>query len=354
MTRKRGRTPIDGRRAGDGVVFARSEDIVLSQTMSGSGSGARVASVSVDLDSLECYFRIHALEGLPSADVRHTILQRCLPRFRELFARHDLRATFFVVGRDLDEDAQGRALLADLARDGHELANHSYSHPYDLVRLGPVGIASEIDRAHGAIADCAGAPPVGFRAPGYEISADVIDLLRTRGYRYDSSAFPSAPYYGAKAAIMGLMQVVGRKSGSFLGSPRVVMAPRSPYRPSAGAPYRKGDLDIVELPMAVTRWLRWPVIGTGLIMAPEWMRRRMVAAALREPFFNLELHGIDLCDAEQDRIPTELTARQPDLRRPLSAKLAALDATLAEVTAAGARFQRLAEVASHTASAAAA
>ncbi len=317
--------------------------------MVGSGRGARVASVSVDLDSLECYFRIHALEGMPSADVRYTILQRCLPRFRELFARHALRATFFVVGRDLAEDPAGAAVLAALSRDGHELANHSYSHPYDLVRLGPVAIASEIDRAHLAIAACGGAAPVGFRAPGYEISGDVIDILSARGYRYDSSAFPSAAYYGAKAAVMGAMQLVGRKSGSFLGSPRVLMAPRRPYHPSAGAPYRQGKLDIVELPMAVTRWMRWPVIGTSLITAPEWMRKRMVAAALREPFFNLELHGIDLCDAEVDRIPAELVARQPDLRRPLSVKLAALDDTLAEIAAAGARFQRLAEVASHAA-----
>ena len=31
--------------------------------------------------------------------------------------------------------------------------------------------------------------------------------------------------------------------------------------------------------MAVTRWLRLPVIGTSLITAPQWMRQRMVAAA---------------------------------------------------------------------------
>jgi peptidoglycan-N-acetylglucosamine deacetylase len=317
----------------------------------GPDTPARVASVSVDLDAIECYFRIHALDGAPPPGARHAILRRCLPRFRELFARHNLRATFFVVGRDLDEDQEGRALLGEMAREGHELANHSHSHPYDLVRLGPVAIASEIDRAHQAIAACAGTAPVGFRAPGYEVSADVIDILGARRYRYDSSAFPSVPYYGAKAAVMGLMQMVGRKSGSFLGSPSVIMAPRHPYRPAAGAPYRAGNLDIVELPMAVTPLLRLPVIGTSLITAPAWMRRRLVAAALREPFFNLELHGIDLCDAESDQIPAALIARQPDLRRPLAAKLAALDATLTEVAAAGAGFQRLAEVATHAASA---
>jgi peptidoglycan/xylan/chitin deacetylase (PgdA/CDA1 family) len=306
---------------------------------------ARVASVSVDLDPVECYWRIHALDGAPPPGSRFAILRRCLPRFRELFARHGARATFFVVGRDLHDDPEGRALLAELARDGHELASHSYTHPYDLVRLAPAAIAHEIDRAHQAIADCAGLEPVGFRAPGYEVSADLIDMLCARGYRYDSSAFPSAPYYGAKAAVMGLMRVIGRRSGSFLGSPRVVAAPRGPYRPAAGAPYRVGELPIVELPMAVTPLMRWPVIGTSLITAPEWLRRRLVRAALREPFFNLELHGIDLADAAADEIPHALVARQPDLRVPLERKLQALDATLAQATAAGALFRRLDEVA---------
>jgi peptidoglycan/xylan/chitin deacetylase (PgdA/CDA1 family) len=323
--------------------------------MFGSGSGARVASVSVDLDSLECYYRIHSLEGLPPPDARFAILRRCLPRFRELFSRHRVKATFFVVGRDLEEDVEGRALLGELAREGHELASHTHTHPYDLVRLGAAAIASEIDRAHVAIASCAGAPPVGFRAPGYEISGEVIDALCERGYRYDSSAFPSAPYYGAKAAIMGVMRVLGRRSGSYLGSPRVVAAPLGPYRPAKGAPYRAGGLDIVELPMAVTPFLRLPVIGTSLITAPEWLRRRLVGAALRARpaggpgFFNLELHGIDLADAEGDEIPPALVARQPDLRRPLRSKLDALDATLRQAADAGARFRRLAEVAADAA-----
>ena len=302
-------------------------------------------SVSVDLDPVECYWRIHALPGAPPPRARHAILRRCLPRFAELFARHGARATFFVVARDLDEDAEGRALLAQLARDGHELASHTYSHPYDLVRLPAETIVSEIDRAHGLIGACAGAAPCGFRAPGYAVSAEIIELLRARAYRYDSSAFPSAAYYGAKAAVMGALRVVGRRSSSILDTPRVLAAPRAPYRPAAGAPYRAGALDIVELPMAVTPLARLPVIGTSLVMAPAWLRRHLVAVALRAPFFNLELHGIDLADAEADEIPPALVARQPDLRRPLAHKLAALDETLTAARAVGARFARLDEVA---------
>jgi peptidoglycan/xylan/chitin deacetylase (PgdA/CDA1 family) len=301
--------------------------------------------VSVDLDALGCYYRIHALPGAPPEPARFAILRRCLPRFAELFARHGVRATFFVVGADLEDDAEGRAALAALARAGHELGSHSHTHPYDFVRLGAGAIADEIDRAHAAIAACAGTPPVGFRAPGYEISDDAMELLRARGYRYDSSVFPSLAYYGVKAAVMGAMRVAGRKSGSVLGDPRVLLAPRTPYRPARGSPYRAGGDGIVELPIAVTGGVRLPVIGTSLILAPAWLRARMVAAAVREPLFNLELHGIDLCDADADGIPPALIARQPDLRRPLAHKLAALDETLSFARAASARFVTLAEAA---------
>jgi hypothetical protein len=317
--------------------------------MAGQNSADRVCSVSVDLDAIGCYYRIHALSGAPPEVARHAILRRCLPRFVDLFARHGARATFFVVGADLEDDPEGRALLAGLARAGHELANHTHTHPYDFIRLGPARIADEIDRAHAAIAACAGTPPVGFRAPGYEISGEAIDALSARGYRYDSSAFPSAGYYGAKAVVMGAMRVAGRKSGSVLGDPRVLLAPRHPYRPSAGAPYREGGNGIVELPIAVTRVARLPVIGTSLILAPAWLRRRMIAGAVREPLFNLELHGIDLCDADADEIPAALIARQPDLRRPLAHKLAAFEETLAAAHDAGARFATLAEVAASVA-----
>jgi peptidoglycan/xylan/chitin deacetylase (PgdA/CDA1 family) len=306
-----------------------------------AGMPQRKVAVSVDLDAVACYYRIHALGEPPAGPARHAILRRCLPRFAELFARHDLRATFFVVGADLEDDPEGRALLAELARAGHELANHSHTHRYDFARLPRAEMAEEIDRAHAVVGACAGAAPIGFRAPGYAINADTLDLLNARGYRYDSSVFPSAAYYGAKALVMGAMRAAGRPSGSFLDNPRVLLAPRRPYRPAPTAPYRHGGDGILELPIAVTPVARLHVIGTSLILAPGWLRRHLVSVALRAPLFNLELHGIDLADAEADEIPPALVARQPDLRRPLAHKLAALDETLTAARAAAARFVTL-------------
>ena len=305
-----------------------------------------LVSVSVDLDSVLCYHRIHALADAPTGDARFAILRRALPRLGDLFAAHGIFATFFVVGKDLEEDPEGRQMVADLARAGHEIASHSYSHPYDLVRLGRDAMAAELDRAHAAIAEACVCPPVGFRAPGYEISGELVELLVERGYRYDSSTFPAIPYYLAKAAVMIAIRAFGRKSGSILGSPKVLAAPRLPYHPAAGSPYRRVALPIVELPVTVTPTLRLHVIGTTLVLAPERLRRHLVSSALGTPHFNLELHGIDLADVA-DGYSSALVARQPDLRVSLARKRAALDATLSQARAAGASFLTLAEAAEH-------
>ncbi|MDX2021317.1 MAG: polysaccharide deacetylase family protein [Deltaproteobacteria bacterium] len=300
---------------------------------------------SVDLDALECYHRIHALNVGVSDAARVAILRQALPRFGELFAKFGVKATFFTVGQDVRTDAEGAAILAALVNQGHEVASHSHTHPYNLVRLPREQIANELDRAHDALGTATGSSPLGFRAPGYEVNAAVIELLAERGYAYDSSVFPSIPYYAAKAAVMGAMKVLGRTSGSILGSPRVLAAPTQIYRPSVANPYARGHAPLLELPVSVTPWLRLPVIGTALITLPEFVRRRLVKAALGGDVFNLEMHGIDLCDADQDGVDPKLVAKQPDLRVSLARKCAALERSLAECAAVGARFVPLRQVA---------
>lgn len=290
-----------------------------------------LCSVSVDLDPLACYYAIHGL-GEPRAELRDVVLRRGLPRFAEIFARRRLHATLFVVGSDLaDGGGPGRSLLGELAQAGHELGNHSTTHPYDMARLGRDRVDEEVGRAHDLIAEVAGAPPVGFRAPGYDLSSTMMDALLARGYRYDSSLFPAPLYFAAKAAVMATMALGGRKSGAVMTNPLALVAPAEPYRPSASHPWRRGQSPLVELPISVTPWLRLPAFGSGplgLLTAPTALRARVLESMRARRFFNFELHGIDLVDADDDGIPGELVARQPDLRRPLVEKRRALEATL--------------------------
>jgi hypothetical protein len=295
-------------------------------------------AVSIDLDGLPCYYRIHGLGAAP-AELEHLILERALPRAANLFSQRGIHVTWFVVGRDADTDAAlpdhprrvaNAERLKMLVDYGDELGNHSYSHPYELARLSPTEIDDEIancDRVLRAI----GVTPRGFRAPGYDLSPAMLESLAKRGYRYDSSVFPAPGYYAAKAAVMAALAITRQPSGAVLTNPRALAAPPDPYRPAMTSPWRRGQSPVVELPIAVTPWTRLPAIGTTLIIAPDLIRTRLLAAMESRAFFNFELHGIDFADADKDGIPGELVARQADLRVPIEDKLARLGAILDQI-----------------------
>ncbi|HEX2687269.1 MAG TPA: polysaccharide deacetylase family protein [Kofleriaceae bacterium] len=320
--------------------------------MTPGGPHARVCAISIDLDGIACYYRIHGLGPAP-VELEHVILERALPRAARLFAARGIRVTWFVVGRDADGDlavpdrtarAGNAARLAELAAHGDELGNHSYSHPYELARLSPDEVDAELAGCDRVLRAITGNPPRGFRAPGYDLSPAILDGLARRGYRYDSSLFPAPGYYAAKAAVMAMLAIMRRPSGAVITNPRALGAPAEPYRPQMARPWRRGQAPVVELPVAVTPWTRIPAIGTSLIVAPAPLRSWLVRAMARRAFWNFELHGIDFADAEHDGIPGELVARQPDLRIPIGEKLARLEQLLDQLSA-GWQFATLAEVA---------
>lgn len=95
-----------------------------------------------------------------------------------ILARHDTRATFFLVGRHLEQEpGQARRLLAA----GHELGNHSYSHQR-MWGLFAGGYEAEIRRTD-ALLRREGAAPRFFRPPyGKRLTGLPIAVERT-GYR---------------------------------------------------------------------------------------------------------------------------------------------------------------------------
>src|SRR5438067_7482420 len=78
------------------------------------------------------------------------------PRTAELgqyLCREGIRATFFVIGRHAEERPE---TLAALARDGHTIGNHTYSHP-GLVALAEMDgdVVAEIGRTDAIVRDFA-------------------------------------------------------------------------------------------------------------------------------------------------------------------------------------------------------
>jgi peptidoglycan-N-acetylglucosamine deacetylase len=160
----------------------------------------RVAAISVDLDEIPCYADIHGLEP-PDPEAAHAIYRKALVRFERLFSDLQIPATFFVVGRDLIEE-RNAALIAHLHGQGHEIANHSADHPYDMIRKQRGQLRDQVARGADAIERVTGVRPVGFRAPGYSVSDTLFEVLQEQSVRYDSSLFVSPLYYAAKAAAM--------------------------------------------------------------------------------------------------------------------------------------------------------
>lgn len=104
-------------------------------------------------------------------------------RILDILDRAGVRSTFFVPGFTADLHPSA---VRDIAAAGHEIANHGYHH------LRPAGLSreeqiTELDRGSDAIARVTGQRPVGFRAPMWDLSWELPELLAERGFLYDSS-----------------------------------------------------------------------------------------------------------------------------------------------------------------------
>ena len=85
----------------------------------------------------------------------------CTPRLLDLLAAHDVRATFFMVGRYAQAEP---ALVRRIAQAGHLIGNHSWSHP-NLALCMPGRVREELARTSDVLAQMIGKPVVFFARP---------------------------------------------------------------------------------------------------------------------------------------------------------------------------------------------
>ncbi len=196
----------------------------------------RLCAISVDLDEIPNYFAIHGLAA-PAGGAATKVYDVALGRLTRFASEAKVPLTLFAIGSDLQGSASAAVRLAAAAAAGHELANHSLDHRYDLTRLPRAEITRQIAGGAQAIAQATGVRPTGFRAPGYTITDEVFSVLTELEVGYDSSVFPCPAYWAAKTAAIGAIRLRGRRSRSVVDTPQVLRAPVRPYR--VGRPYWK-------------------------------------------------------------------------------------------------------------------
>src|SRR5216110_56030 len=89
------------------------------------------------------------------------------PKLLDLLAAHHIKATFFVIGENVAEHPE---IVARAAREGHEIANHSWSHP-NLAKMSQESVRSQLQRTDDAIKNATGERPTLMRPPYGSITA---------------------------------------------------------------------------------------------------------------------------------------------------------------------------------------
>lgn len=101
------------------------------------------------------------------------------PAILELLRRHGAKATFFVVGKRAEQYPE---LVRMEFEEGHEVANHSYSHSY-FNRKSSEWIRGDMLKAEKTLLSITGTRPVLFRPPGGYYGDNVVRAASGADYR---------------------------------------------------------------------------------------------------------------------------------------------------------------------------
>lgn len=119
----------------------------------------------------------NSVEGVPGKflsitfdDGPHATLT---PKLLDMLKERGIKATFFLVGKNV---AEYPAIVKRMVAEGHEVANHSWSHP-SLTKLGADGLRSQIEKTNAAIEAAAGVKPTLIRPPYGATSARLNKLF---------------------------------------------------------------------------------------------------------------------------------------------------------------------------------
>ncbi|MBI4177967.1 polysaccharide deacetylase family protein [bacterium] len=292
------------------------------------GSAKPLAAVSMDVDTLTTLLG-DAYTGPDDTFCRG--LETCLTEL----ARWRLPVTFFVVGRDLSAEP-ARQIVREMAQAGHEIASHSFTHPQGFRQLRRDEKEMELQRAEESIHAATGNAPVGFRAPGWNVDSETTAILAGRGYRYDSSVFPTLLAPLLKCAHWWANRTRPPAARTTLGDPNIFRAPRTAYRPDRDHIWKRGRLPLIEIPIATTPFWRLPCYGTTLFQIGESrfrplydrIRRECLASASEpgpRPAFVFQMHLAEWVDAPAGGLnrhlrPGARTYIPAALRMPLAAK----------------------------------
>ena len=256
------------------------------------------AVIQVDLDSLWTYRRYLNQESVPGG--LDPVYSEAVERFLDIFRKNSIKATFFVIGSDALVPEHAR-IIKQIAKEGHEIANHSMSHPLNFSSLGEEIIIEEIKKCHEILERLSGKKVKGFRGPTFSIDERILKILEGLGYIYDSSVLPS---FIAPLVLNCAHSLLGSRLRNISASNmRFANTPLCLYRPHVKNMAKRGDSKLHELPISVVPGLRLPMHSTYVFIFGRWLfdwgKRELQK---RQLALNYLFHGIDLLDTHRHNL----------------------------------------------------
>ena len=139
----------------------------------------------------------HLLTGTPATAPRTVALTfddgpspNWTPQLLDILRRNEVRATFFLVGAEVEKYPD---LARRIAREGHTIGNHTWSHPY-FDQLSRGDQAWQMDATTDVIRRTTGVTPCVFRAPYGQASGTTLQVARERGMSVANWSHNTADY----------------------------------------------------------------------------------------------------------------------------------------------------------------
>jgi peptidoglycan/xylan/chitin deacetylase (PgdA/CDA1 family) len=131
------------------------------------------------------------------------------PAALEMLERLGIRATFFLVGEQVDRRP---GLAADIAERGHEIALHSYHHRVTSF-ISAKDFCYDLDRAADAVARATGLSPSLYRPPRGVFTYSSLAEVRRRGLRPVLWAADGRDWRGSATPASIARRIVSRLRG---------------------------------------------------------------------------------------------------------------------------------------------
>jgi peptidoglycan/xylan/chitin deacetylase (PgdA/CDA1 family) len=245
----------------------------------------KYAAININLDSFgEAY-------GFPK-NYSDPTFSTIMDRFFRIADKWGFKYSIYVIGKDLEVE-NNRKAVATWAEMGHEIGNHSWSHPLNLGSLSEEQLYDEIKRSHDMITETIGKKPSGFIAPGWSSSSELRKLLASFGYEYDTSTWPSLLMY--PALLKNMMNLAGDPRSATVFRRKDLHYPLFARREAHII--KKYSHDLVSLPLPTNKWRISCWHTTSFIFG--WnIHKLLLRSCLRDvKYFYYLTHPADLAES---------------------------------------------------------